>query len=594
MQTTTGNKTNTIAAGAISTSVGSTNNTPTSASLSAQPNTFVQKAFDPKRIEVGATSTLTITIYNLNSSARTDFTLTDTFPAGLVAAGAASTNCGNGTATATAGGGTVTITGGDVVANGQCTITVPVTSTQAATYDNSSGNFTGTSYLDFTPAHDDLEVFASSLRGTVFIDPDLNGGTTGYEPAADTGLGGVTVELLKDGNVVATATTATSAVAAGGTFTNIVNGNTVTCTLPAGVALEVGQYYFCNLKSGEGYSVRETQPADYTSTGNKAGSAGGSAGDLCAAPLAEGGCTELISGITIRPETNEEKYDFGEYGGEGTTYVSGRVYEERGGNTTDDGNVTDPGLTTTVSITCTGPLDDTPAYTASMTTNADGTYRFTGMLPGAVCTITETQPTDYSNAYVRPGMSGADETGTVGTPDSAQYGTHEATSVIGNITVPANGSPLNDFAEVQLADMTSTTVCTPKSGQPGTPVSCVVTCTNNGPDPARNAFCSVRNAPTLPGAPTPTCEDPVNSLAVGGTVSCTVNFNLPGNPGDIPVLGGAGADNDSNGGNVPADGNNPSDDKVSVPMAPIPTLSQWGLMLLSLLLAGFALRRRRV
>ncbi len=556
--TTTGNKTNTISANAVTTSVGSTNATATSASVTAQANTVVQKAFNPKSIEVGATSTLTITIVNVNSSARTDFTLTDTFPTGLVAAGAASTNCGNGVATVAAGGTSVSITGGDVVANGQCTITVPVTSTKAATYHNDIATCTNcTGYLDLSQAHDDVEVFASSLRGTVFIDPDLNGGTTGYQPAGDTGLGGVAVALLKDGNVVATATTAPAPVAAGGTFTNIVGGNPVTCTLPAGVSLEVGQYYFCNLVSGSGYEVRETQPASYTSTGNHQGSAGGTPGTL-------GGGTELISGITIRPKTDEDKYDFGEYhyGVPGATFVSGRVYEERGGNTTDGGNATDPGLVTTVSITCTGPLAQTPAYSASMTTNADGTYRFDGMLPGAQCTITETQPTNYSNAYVRPGESG--EPGVVGTPDSAQYGSHATTTVISNIVVPAAGSPLNDFAEVQLSDMTSTTVCTPKSGPPGTAVSCVVTCTNNGPDPARNASCWVLNGPTLPGAPAPTCPgSPASSLAVGSSLSCTVNFNLPNTPGDIPVQGGAAADNDSNGGNVPANGNNPSNDKVA-------------------------------
>ncbi|MET4577066.1 IPTL-CTERM sorting domain-containing protein [Ottowia thiooxydans] len=581
--TTTGNKTNTIPRGAIGTDMGSSNASPSSATLSALANTALQKQFNPKRVEVGSPSTMTLTLVNVNIEARNDFSLTDTLPSGMVvAAGASSHTCGNGALTAVQGSGSVSITGGDVAANASCTITVPVTVTVANAYVNGPSNFNASNFIDLSQARDELEGYASSLRGTVFVDPDLNGGTTGFVPAADTGLGGVAMDLLRNGTVIASAVTATTDLAAGATFTNTVNGAPVTCTVPAG-GLAAGQYLFCNLPSGEDYSVRQTQPTGYTSTGNKAGTAGGT-------PEVLGGTTEVIDGITVRPEENESGYDFGEYEHE-ITNVSGRVYIETGANQIDDGNGVDPGMITTVAITCTGP-GDVPGYSNSMTTGADGTYRFTGMLPGAECTITETQPVDYSNAYTQTGMTG--EPGVLGPLNAGEYG-QPGDSVIASLVVPAAGSPFNNFAEIRLADMSSTTVCTPLSGLPGTLVSCTVTCTNAGPNSAENAFCSVPNAPALPGAPVPVCgNSPQALLGAGESLSCSLNFALPNVPGEIPVRGVTGADNDTNGGGVPTDGNNPSSENVSALLiAPVPTVGALALVLMGMLLAGFAYRQQR-
>ncbi|MBH1965597.1 MAG: DUF11 domain-containing protein [Comamonadaceae bacterium] len=581
--TSTGNKTNTIPRGAIGTDVGSSNASPTSATLSALANTALQKQFNPKRVEVGSPSSMTLTIVNVNTEARTDFSLTDTLPSGMVvAAGASSQTCGNGVLTAVQGSGSVSITGGDVGPNASCVITVPVTVTAAGAFVNGPGNFSGTNYIDLSQARDELEGYASSLRGTVFVDPDLNGATTGFVPAADTGLGGVAIDLLRNGTVVASAVTAPTDLAAGDTFTNTVNGATVTCTVPAG-GLAAGQYLFCNLPSGEDYSVRQTQPAGYTSTGNKAGTAGGT-------PEVLGGTTEVIDGITVRPEENESGYDFGEYEHE-ITNVSGRVYIETGGNQTDDGNSVDPGMITTVAITCTGP-GDVPGYTNSMTTGADGAYSFTGMLPGAECTITETQPVDYSNAYTQTGMTG--EPGVLGPLNAGEYG-QQGDSVITSLVVPAAGSPFNNFAEIRLADMSSTTVCTPLNGLPGTLVSCTVTCTNAGPNSAENAFCSVPNAPVLPGAPVPVCTNsPQALLGAGESLSCSLSFRLPNVPGEIPVRGGTGSDNDTNGGSVSTDGNNPSSETLTTLLiAPVPTVGTLALALMGMLLAGFAYRQQR-
>ncbi len=99
------------------------------------------KAFNPSTINVGATSTLTITLANQNSfSITTTAPLTDTLPPGVVVAPApsVSTTCGGAVlASATSGGNTVTLPAGATVgANGSCTVSVNVTAALAGSYLN--------------------------------------------------------------------------------------------------------------------------------------------------------------------------------------------------------------------------------------------------------------------------------------------------------------------------------------------------------------------------------------------------------------------------------------------------------------------------
>ena len=129
--------------------------------------------------------------------------------------------------------------------------------------------------------------------------------------------------------------------------------------------------------------------------------------------------------------------------------VSGRVYEEKSGNTTDDGEATDPGIGGTgVRLVCTNP-----AYDQSTTTGADGSYSFTGLQSGAQCTLTETQPSGYTNAYNTPGVGGTGQTGDSGTGNST------ITLTMG--TVDSTG---NNFAEKRLA---ATPTPVPVFGWPG-------------------------------------------------------------------------------------------------------------------------------
>lgn len=106
----------------------------------------VSKSFAPVSINAGATSTLTVTLFNTSSdTVDTITTLTDNLPAGVVIAAVpnALTTCVGGVVAAPAGGGTVTLTGGVIpVANlvtstpGTCIVTVNVTSAVAGPHIN--------------------------------------------------------------------------------------------------------------------------------------------------------------------------------------------------------------------------------------------------------------------------------------------------------------------------------------------------------------------------------------------------------------------------------------------------------------------------
>jgi uncharacterized repeat protein (TIGR01451 family) len=241
----------------------------------------------------------------------------------------------------------------------------------------------------------------------------------------------------------------------------------------------------------------------------------------------------------------------------GGVNVSGRVYRETvEGDITDNGNATDPGIVTNVSIACTSPT-----FSAGpIATSANGDYLFTGVPAGASCVITETQPAVYTNAYNTPGAGGTGNTsGAVGTTSNSTI----------SLTVPATGSPGNNFAEY-ITDMKSTTVCTPNRAAPGTPVNCVVTCKNIGTvngggfisQTAYGATCSVENAASLPGSPTPSCSPNPATVAPNGELSCSVTFNAPAS-GTVTVIGGTSAINDKVGGTSPSAGNNPSADSVT-------------------------------
>ena len=145
--------TNAIPSGALTDNENITNVSAGSATLQARPT--ITKAFSPIAVPQGTSSLLTFTISNPNASALSGLAFTDSYPTGLVNAGATITTGGSCPGFTldglTKGGGNVfNVTGGSVPAAGSCTITVLVQSATAGNYPNTTSGVNST--LNPTPA----------------------------------------------------------------------------------------------------------------------------------------------------------------------------------------------------------------------------------------------------------------------------------------------------------------------------------------------------------------------------------------------------------------------------------------------------------
>ena len=140
------------------------------------------KAFSPNPVAVGASSTLTFTITNPNSStALSGIAFSDTLPAGLTVASASTAQCG-GTLTSTAPDSLV-FAGGTLGAGSSCTVTVSLTAATAGPHDNVSGFVSSTeSGANTGPtgiASDSLTaVLPPAIAKNFSPDPILAGGTS--------------------------------------------------------------------------------------------------------------------------------------------------------------------------------------------------------------------------------------------------------------------------------------------------------------------------------------------------------------------------------------------------------------------------------
>ncbi len=120
---TSGSYTNTISAGALSSSIGF-NAVNTSATLDvARPN--ISKAFSVATVPTNGNAVLSITLSNPTTVAMTGAAFIDNIPSGLIASAPGGTCVG----TKTASGSTVTLLAGTIPANGSCTVTATVTGT---------------------------------------------------------------------------------------------------------------------------------------------------------------------------------------------------------------------------------------------------------------------------------------------------------------------------------------------------------------------------------------------------------------------------------------------------------------------------------
>lgn len=273
-------------------------------------------------------------------------------------------------------------------------------------------------------AFDFGEVQAAGLAGKVYLDLNDNGSMDG----ADTGIAGVTVTLTgTDDQGTAVNVAVTSDASGNFNFTNL---------RPSNVA---------------GYTVTETQPADYIDRSNTAGTAGGTAG------------SNAFTGVVIASGASASGYLFGEKGGA----LSGYVYYDAN----NDGSKAasgEPGIAS-VTLTLSGTSASGAAVSATTTTAADGSYSFTGLKNsnGSGYTITETQPSAYLDGKLSKGLVNGSTCAacntTVANVISAvsfsatntytafNFGELQGASIAGTVYIDANNNGAQDSGEAGIA-----------------------------------------------------------------------------------------------------------------------------------------------
>jgi uncharacterized repeat protein (TIGR01451 family) len=243
------------------------------------------------------------------------------------------------------------------------------------------------------------EVVSSSIAGTVFLDQ----GNDGLINGTDSGIAGVSVELLDAGGAVL-ATTLTAAD---------------------------GSYRFDNLQPGT-YSVREpSQPASTSNGITTAGAVpnGGTAGTATTTAV----LPSRIGNIVLPPNTVAGGNNFAEISNGRT--LSGSIFLDFNNNGLIDGN--DHGIGGQ-QVVLSGTDVNGNAVSRTATTAADGSYSFTGLPEGTYAVAQPSQPSGTTNGTPSAGSTG----GTASNPTST---TSQITgiSLTGNNTVSAN----NNFAE---------------------------------------------------------------------------------------------------------------------------------------------------
>ncbi|WP_425400228.1 SdrD B-like domain-containing protein [Aeoliella sp.] len=213
------------------------------------------------------------------------------------------------------------------------------------------------------------EHIGPSISGWVYHDRSNDGS---FDRGTEEGIGNVLMELL-DANGQSTGLTTITSAEAG----------------------KVGYYEFTNLAPGK-YGVREYQPVGWLDGIDTPGTHGGTAASEVAGPV------DRITGAMLAFGDVAQEYNFGEL-------LAGSIAGRVTGSTDGDCHFDDPELLLEgVQIDL---LDDQGQVIATTTTNADGEYAFTNLVPG-VYEVHEHQPEGWLNGGRRVGTLGGEQTGT--------------------------------------------------------------------------------------------------------------------------------------------------------------------------------------
>lgn len=232
-----------------------------------------------------------------------------------------------------------------------------------------------------------------------------------------------------------------------------------------------------------------------------------------------------------------------------------------------------PGQTYTGTVACknTGP---------SAATNAFCDVN----IPGATVTCTPTSP----QATLAPGQT---MNCAVSFVASASASTMTVLGITGASNDPnASNNTARQTIPGQIAHVGVTVSGFPPTTYAGQTVTGTVTCTSDGQVTATNAYCNISGLP--PGA-TVSCtpSNTAAALPVGQSLVCRVSYVAPAS-GTVNIVAITGAGNDAN--NVQHIGVAPT--VVTGPRPPpnpIPTLSEWGQIIMMLMMLGLAWEGQR-
>ena len=275
------------------------------------------------------------------------------------------------TTTASDGSYTFPTSGSQVLKPGTYTVHELIPNGYYATYD-STGNFGGNATDLQTLASFTLTTGENAVQYNFwlqqpvsvsgYVHSDVNGCWTPSQNQNDPPVSGVTVQLLDaNGNVIGTTTTDAN-----------------------------GFYQFQSLPPGT-YSVRETVPAGWFPGASHVGSAGGTSTS-----------DELLSAITMTSGTNGVYYDFCLTP---PASISGYVHSDINGCWTPTENQNDPPVSgVTIQL-----LDANGNVIGTTTTDNNGFYKFTGLMPGTYSVI-ETLPSGWYAGASHVGTAGGTST----------------------------------------------------------------------------------------------------------------------------------------------------------------------------------------
>jgi uncharacterized repeat protein (TIGR01451 family) len=454
---------NTIAAGAVSATVGgvaATNSQPASDILRAKSPIVIHTAFSGKTLDVGnpvglttgndaktpgAPATMTFRLDNANAADLTYATFTNTLPSGLVVALTpnASTTCTGGTVIAAISGTTVRLTGATVPAAGFCTVSVNVLSNISASYTNTIAAGGVTTYEGVSNAE------LTSAKLVVSAPPTVS---KQFAPSVIP-PGGTSVLTILLGNSNTGSLTLTSA------FTDTLP------TLPGNIVVATPN------------GLATTCPGAVTAT---AGS--GTVSYASGAQIPAGGCSISVNvtGMTPGNHTNnilagDLVTDFGTNQQAANAvlavstqaYIAGRVFKDNNvvPNGTYESGTDTPVAGTSIELhsgaNCSGALVSVINMTNPVTTDVLGNYMFSGLSAGTYSVCQLVQPAGTTNGVTTAGAISSvnGSTGTAGTASA----TTSATSYVANIVLNGDGtagamsgSSGNNFAKIVPSSISGT------------------------------------------------------------------------------------------------------------------------------------------